>query len=540
MKERSRHNDTTKQPKGYGTRAEGNRNKTSFFLRPLTMVDLLISISSLKENKSYRSDSPAVKFIKISKDVIAPYIAYIFNKCIEEGIFPSSLKVAEVIPIYKSGKRSVSNNYRPISLLSPFSKLFENHIYNQLIKFFNNTKTLHHQQYGFRKNSSTEIAISDIYDKISNAVDQKKICCTVFLDLAKAFNTVDPEILVKKLCNYGVRGLPLKLLESYLKNRYQYTKVNGVSSNISKIDIGVPQGSSLGPLMFLIYINDLPDITNMDVRLFADDACLSLQDDDPKILQDKVNSELIKINQWLMENKLHLNYGKSTYLIFTNRKNKYKFKISINDMVIGQSYSTKYLGVTIDEKLSWKDHIQNLKSKLAKNCYALAKAKNYLDQSTLRSMYYSLIYSHLQYGISSWGCAAKSHLTTVETLQKQALRHICLQPRLTHTHHLFKSQKILKLNDIFKFQICKIIFKTINNMSFKRNPFTNIKNRHKYNTRTAKNHNFAQPQRRTTIGQRSFNYKAPGIWRRIPTKIKSAKLFSTFKTILKDHLLSFY
>ena len=472
--------------------------------------------------------------------MIPDSIAYIFNRCIEEGISRSSLKVAEVIPIYKSGKRSESNNYRPISLLSPFSKLFENHIYNQLIKFFNNTKTLHHQQYGFRKNSSTEIAISDIYDKILDAVDKKRICCTVFIDLAKAFNTVDPEILVEKLRSYGVRGLPLKLLESYLKNRYQYTKVNGISSNLCKIDIGVPQGSSLGPLMFLIYINDLPDTTTMDVRLFADDACLSLQDEDPKTLQDKVNLELTKINQWLMKNKLYLNYDKSTYLIFTNRKYTHKFQISINNKIIGQSCSTKYLGVTIDEKLSWKDHIQNLKSKLAKNCYALAKAKNYLDQSTLRSMYYSLIYSHLQYGISSWGCAAKSHLTTVETLQKQALRHICLQPPLTHTHNLFKSQKILKFNDIFKFQLCKIIFKTINNMSFKRNPFTNLKNHHKYNTRTSQNHNFAQPQRRTTLGQRSFNYQAPGIWRNIPTKIKSAKSFITFKTILKDHLLSFY
>ena len=207
----------------------------------------------------------------------------------KKGTFPESLKKAEVIPIFKSGSRVLTNNYHPISLLSPFAKIFESCIYNQLINFLNKNKTLYALQYGFREGSSTELAVSDIVDDLTSSIENRLINCSVFLDLAKAFNTVNHLILLEKLEMYGIRGVPLKLLRSYLAGRTQVTLVNNVKSTPKVVDSGVPQGSTLGPLLFLIYINDLPLSTKMRVRLFADDACLSLENSDRLILITIIN-----------------------------------------------------------------------------------------------------------------------------------------------------------------------------------------------------------------------------------------------------------
>ena len=210
-----------------------------------------------------------------------------------------------------------------MSLLSSFAKIFENHIYRNLNSFFNKNNVLHKLQYGFRKNSSTELAVTQIVDEIVKTIEKKSILCSIFLDLAKAFNTVNHKILLKKLNAYGIRGNALKLLSSFLVNRKQCTTVNGQKSNFSIVDSGVPQGSTLGPLLFLIYINDLPLHTNLRVRLFADDACLSFESNNAVFLEEKVNFELNKVNKWLNENKLFLNSSKSNFVIFTKKRLNY-------------------------------------------------------------------------------------------------------------------------------------------------------------------------------------------------------------------------
>ena len=219
------------------------KHQNSFFLRPITKTEMNNIINKLNPKKSTKSDIPSIKFIKLSKTIIVPYLILIFNKCIESNVFPKSLKIAEVVPIYKDGKKNLCNNYRPISLLSPFAKIFENHIYNQLNQYFKKYNILYKLQYGFRQNSSTEMAVSNLCDEISNSFDKKMINCTVFMDFSKAFNTIDPFILLRKLELNGVRGAPLKLLESYLTNRFQYTKVNDVTSGLNPVKMGASQGS---------------------------------------------------------------------------------------------------------------------------------------------------------------------------------------------------------------------------------------------------------------------------------------------------------
>lgn len=264
----------------------------SFFLAPFTESQLLTSIKQLNCNKATKSTCIPTKFVKISASVIAPVITKIFNTCITQGEFPKSLKQAEVIPVYKKGKKSELTNYRPISLLSIFSKLFEKHVHTEITKFITKHKILHKYQYGFRTNSSTELAVTQITEYLIQQTQNKLITCSLYLDLAKAFDTIDHTLLLAKLSKYGIRGAPNKLLFSYLDQRTQTTKINRTQSESEVVNCGVPQGSILGPLLFSLYINDLSDVTSLDVRLFADDACLTLSEKCSVALENKMNKEL--------------------------------------------------------------------------------------------------------------------------------------------------------------------------------------------------------------------------------------------------------
>ena len=231
-------------------------------------------------------------------------------------------------------------------------------------------------RFGFRENYSTELAAAQVCNEIIENLEYNDIPCYIFLDLAKAFDTVDHKILLDKLHKYGIRDEPYKLLTSYLKNRQQCTIINKIKSEQCENNYGVPQGSTLGPHLFLIYINDLPNASNLKVTLFADDAILICMDKNPNILQHKTNAELKKIEDWVKTNKLTINYKKTNYMIITKRKiNKSLFKIQIGQNEIIQKDSVKYLGIIIDNKMNWTQHINYLNSKLCKGLWVISKLK---------------------------------------------------------------------------------------------------------------------------------------------------------------------
>ena len=341
-----------------------NRNQINFVIAYISNEEILDIINSL-ENKSTGPFSIPVKLLSLISDLIIIPLAFIINMSIQSGVYPELLKVVKVIPIHKGGSTQDINNYRHISLLSVFDKIIEKVMHKWLYSFLENNDILFHNQFGFRRNNSTVFALIQITEKIKSSIDNGKIGCGIFIDLRKAFDTVNHNILLTKLEHYGIRDNMLSWFQSYLSNRKQYVSINGEQSESHEINCGVPQQSAIGPLLFLIYINDLPNISDvLKFYLFADDTNIYYESNS---LQKTINKELNKLYLWLNVNRLSLNIDKTNFIIFHpfNKPMKKRITIKINKKAIKEKDSIKYLGVLIDSTLSWKQQILNLSKNIS-------------------------------------------------------------------------------------------------------------------------------------------------------------------------------
>mgnify|MGYP001553100430 CR=1 FL=1 len=524
----------------------GNSNTNSLFLTPITQLEVHNCLTKLKRSAPGNDELTPSIIKQISEFISAP-LAHVFNLCFEQSVVPDELKIARVTPIPKSGDLSLVQNYRPISILPVLSKIFEKILYNRVYSFLQENNILSENQFGFRKGYSTEMALSSFVEKITTSLDKGQHTIGVFLDLKKAFDTVNFNILLDKLFHIGIRGNSHALLKSYLVNRKQTVTISSSKSSFKEIICGVPQGSILGPLLFLIYINDLPNALQSSFPImYADDTNIFYSGNNLRQIENSLNNDLQALSKWLSLNKLSLNLTKTHTMLFTlnNNLKKYKPIIKINNVLIDNTTSTTFLGVIIDQNFTWSKHITHLANKISKSIGILKKTAPVFNKSTLRMLYHAFLQPYFNYCLLIWGNAADIHLDKIIRLQKRAIRIVSRTHFLDHTTHHFAQLKILKLQDLYRQKCALFAYKVYSHQfptSFS-NIFTMTVPNHTHNTRTVSQRTVNIPLYRTSMKQKTLKYQSIKLYNEflIPNNYHNIASITSLKTILFKRFLLTY
>ncbi len=438
--------------------------------QPVCVDEILGAVKLLEPKTSQDRDSISMFLIKNTIDTIVEPLRYIFNLSFNNGHFPENFKISKVIPIYKTGDQMLVDNYRPIALLSNFAKILEKVMYNRLITFLEANEIISGSQFGFRAGHSTIHPLMHFQNYISEALNKKEHVIAVFCDLRKAFDTVNHKILLEKLKKIGIRDTELEWFRSYLSDRKQFVCIKGNNSNNVTMKIGVPQGSVLGPILFLIYINDLPLCNKLKNLLFADDTTLLASGKNINALFALVNAEFYNVVTYFRKNGLAIHPNKTKYIIFTNnneaRSTENQIYVNFNNkdendpLLItpisrvsgqGEDSAIKFLGIYIDPKLNFKFHTNKILKKISSALYFMRKARHLLDEKSLTAIYYSLIHCHLIYGIQIWSTCNLGIINNLFKIQKKAIRLIHGAPYNSHTESLFKKSRILPLPKLIEY-----------------------------------------------------------------------------------------
>ena len=508
------------------------------FLTPVDEVEVSRVVASCKNKLSTDANELSMYIIKRIIATIVTPITHICNLSFKNGVFPDKMKTAKIIPIFKSGDREDCTNYRPISLLPQISKILEKLFNRRLSEFLEKYKVISPTQYGFRENMSTCFALTELVDEITASLDQKLCTMGVFIDLKKAFDTVDHQLLCKKIEFYGIRGVALNWITSYLANRSQFVSIDGIHSRLSHVSCGVPQGSVLGPKLFILYVNDLCNVSNLvKCILFADDTSLFCSDANINRMFERVSSVLASMCRWFAINKLSLNVLKTSYMLFRNNT-AIDTELSINGVCLERVRVAIFLGVLIDEHLNWKPHIARVQSKLSKTTAILYKCSQIIDSCSMRIPYCSIFLPYIHYCSEIWGNTYHSNINRIIIIQKRAIRLLFGAGRLDHTTPLFQRANILKFTDLVKLKTAVFMYKAYHCMLPENIQRSFVKKDIMHQTRTK------QQLVRSCVSSnvRSMSLCVYGItlWNALRTDIKSKNSVNAFKQSYKKYIISEY
>lgn len=436
------------------------------------------------------------------------------------------------MPLHKKGDTELIENYRPIALLCCFSKLFEKIVQNRIVNFVNSYKLLSDRQHGFRTNHSTNTAAFDLTNFIYDAIDKKKLVLALFFDLTRAFDCVLAKFMSKKLQSLGIRGSLNEWILSFLVNRKISVKLGDITSTTNNLNLGVPQGSVLSPLLFILFINDLESHIssefNFCLTMFADDTTICTTAESTEMLESNANRLLALFYNWCSSNKLIINTSKTKYIIFHNRTTELQnISPQLNNILLERVPNTKFLGLYIDENLSWTTHVDYVVGKLNSAYYVIRNLKSIMDVGYLLNIYYSLAYSHIKYLILYWG--QSKDINRVFVQQKRILRLIYSYQPLESCRPLFKTNKILTVASILIYEASIFV---------KNNPdkFSLHNSIHNHDTRSA--NNIYINNHRLSFYKKSALYTCSTIYNKLPEYLKAVNNLVKFRKEIRTFLCS--
>ena len=434
----------------------------SCFFYPADVNEVMVVIKSMP-NKGISLVDIKPNILLMIPDIVGPLIAHVYNLGICDGIYPDALKIGRVTPAFKSGEVTKMNNYRPISNLLTINKIFELLTYKRMNEFIDRFHILSNLQYGFRKAKNTTQAIFRVVGDILRTFNEKSYTIALFVDLRKAFDAVNRAILMPKLSLYGFRGVAIEFLSSYLTNRRQYVNINNHNSEIEPINVGVPQGSVLGPLLFNIFINDIVGIGTANKVLFADDAIFYVTEKALDLCVEKMKLVIAELSEWLDNNKLVPNVSKTKVMMFTPRTVGDLPDMYFNGTKLEWASSMRYLGIIIDNKLNFALQSNEVYRRLSKMHGVFHSLSALVPRTTLVTLYHSLVYPIIIHNIIIWGGIPAAGLKNIKTMINNILRCI-LRVRydqnnvpLMSVSDMYKCLSLLKFDDVYKYFLLRFL-----------------------------------------------------------------------------------
>ena len=520
-------------------------------------------IDQMEPKNSLDRNGISTKILKFIKYEIATPLVHLFNISIRTGKFPSKLKTSRTVPVFKSGDPLSCDNYRPISLLSSISKILEKFVSNQLVNHLEYNKLLYEHQYGFQRGKSTVHNLTHLTNFVSKELNEKKFVVGVFLDLKKAFDVVNHDLLLKKLSHLGLNGIVLEWFTSYLEGRSQCVDINGQLSNEKSIDISVLQGSILGPILFLCFINDIHTVTKLLTLLFADDTAGMKSGLNLDALIKEVNIEINKLANWFRANKMAVNVSKTKYIIFKPKGVKVNIGpdngVIFDENEIGMpkdiskitplirihnespdpsNRTYKLLGLYLDEHLSFDYHCDHVRSKIAQSNFIINRAKHFLPKKSLKTLYYALVHPHLLYCLPLYSCTSAKNITKIELIQKKTIRTITNSNYTAHTTPLFNELKIMPFKHLITYTQSLLVHSIYHKYcppSLHNSWMTNSMRNDARDLRNADD--LYIPFARTDHIKKLPYFALPRVWNEL-TDQKFTPNPTTFKIAIKQHFLS--